>query len=463
VTFNSYEFVAFTGLVVFLYHAAPPRRRLALLLIASYAYYVLAAGAYALVLLATTLLVFAVTRKMHTEDPLRRTRLAVLAIAVVLAALVFFKYTPALVAPFDAPWLDRWGRIAIPLGISYYTFKLISHVVDINRGLAAPMPFASLATYAAFFPQVPSGPIHRARDFVPQIERISGASMSLVRSGVLLAAIGFVKKVVFADRIALAIDPIFADPGAQAPLTVLFASYLFAMQLYLDFSGLTDIAVGIGRTLQIRAPGNFADPFFAPSVQEFWSRWHITLTGWLRDYVFMPLTLALRDWGRFGLAVALSTNMLLIALWHDATLPFVAFGTLHAGYLVCGVLSRDLRRRLFAGAPRIASIRSVLAPVVTFHLVVIAFVFFRCETIAQAFRVLRRVGEIPAAAGAPPAVIIGVMLMGAVATVAAHVFDRRSPALEMAGWWYASCLVLLLVVLYVFAPTESVSFVYVGF
>lgn len=462
--FNSFEFLAFICLVVPLFYMARPRQRLGLLLAASYAYYVLAAGAYALLLLLSSALVFWLARALQRAPENHRRRFVVAGSAVVLAALVLLKYTPELAAGAGSGGLARWGAIAAPLGISYYSFKLISYLIDVRRGrMEATASFPAFATYAAFFPQIPSGPIQRAHDFLPQVETEDGESVSLIRSGVLLATIGFVKKLVFADRIALAIAPVFADPASSPPPAVLLAAYLFTLQLYLDFSGLTDIAIGIGRILQIRAPRNFTDPFFAVSVQEFWSRWHMTLTGWLRDYVFLPLNMALRDWGRLGLSIAVAVNMLLIALWHGATLPFVVFGLLHAAYLVCGLLSRGWRDRLWARSRRLASLRRVGAPLVTFHLVVIAFVFFRAASFSLALTMIERASWAPVQGRMPPLGLLAVLLAGAAATVVSHLLDRRPTDLQVVGWRYAALVIVLLVVLYAFAPAESVSFVYVGF
>jgi len=305
---------------------------------------------------------------------------------LLIGVLAFFKYAPQVahsVAGTRATVLDR---VLLPLGISYYTFKLVSYLIDVYWRKAEPeKEFLAFAAYASFLPQLPFGPIQRAGDFLTQL-RAPSASMA---SGLRLILFGLFQKLVIADRAAQWVDPIFADGGAAFdPVAALLAIYAYAIQLYADFSGISDIAIGLGRLFGIESPANFRSPYFAETLPDFWRRWHMSMTSWINDYVFVPLRMSTRNWGRLGLAISLMTNMLVIGLWHAASAPLLLFGGLHGALMVLSVFTKKLRDAWFKTRPTLRAARAVWGPLLTFHTVALSLVIFRAPNLSTAYRVL---------------------------------------------------------------------------
>ncbi|MFZ5802859.1 MAG: MBOAT family O-acyltransferase [Candidatus Omnitrophota bacterium] len=398
--FVSVEFIVFFGGVFLGFHLAPLAFRKYYLLFVSYVFYAMWSLPYAVLLLAMTGLAYLAARQIEAasneKGKSRRVRGAVL---LFVLTLCFFKYLePCLYALGESiPRLQgvfspAIMRIAVPVGISYYLFKIISYVVDVYWEKApAEKDFAAFAVYVAFFPQILSGPIQRAVSFLPQIKTPLPVSYDTLLSGMRLLLFGFFKKLVIADRLAIFVDGVYGNPASFNSLTLLWACYAYVFQLYADFSGLTDIARGSAKLFGIDSPKNFDLPFFAPNIQQYWRRWHMTLTQWLGDYVFNPLRMALRDHGQTGLALALMINMVLIGIWHGARTTFLAFGIIHGIYLIVSVMTSKGREIFFKKHPALASIRKIGAPLGVFHLVAFAMIFFRAETLEQAWAMIRNI------------------------------------------------------------------------
>ncbi len=281
------------------------------------------------------------------------------------------------------------AALAVPLGISYYTFRLISYIVDVHWGKIQPERSAiRFAAFIAFFPHLVAGPIQRAHEFLPQTYADREGWSPKPWKGSQRILLGFLKKIAVADTLAMLVNYGFAHAGESSAAPSMLAFYLFPLQLYFDFSGLTDIAVGIGLLFGIESPENFNHPFSASNISEFWRRWHISLTEWLRDYVFMPLRMALREWGNSGLVISLTVNMLLIALWHGFRSNYLVFGIIHSAYLTFDVLSLPYRKRYFKSHASAAKIAAILGPVFTYNLVAIANIFFRASSFADGAHLL---------------------------------------------------------------------------
>lgn len=395
--FNSLEFVAFLLLVVCGYHLCPLGWRRAYLVVSSYAFYCTWSVVFAGLLLGVTAIAFVLGKKIGgSSSDAQRHRFLVAGIVALLLPLAAFKYLGAL----DGLLVSLWGESAWaahltamnwlgPVGISYYTLKLLSYLIDIYWQRIEPCDeFAAVAAYAAFFPQILSGPIQRAGDFIGQIEHVTPVRSEMLASGVRLLLFGFFKKLVVADRLAVFVDQVFADPRMFSGPVLVVASYLFTFQLYADFSGLTDIARGSARLLGLSSPENFNAPFYAENIQDFWRRWHMTLTSWLVDYLFTPLRLALRDWRQLGLIVSLTVNMVAIGVWHGARWTYVVFGLLHAAYLIVSLLTSKSRKLMLQRSPLLQKVHSVSGPLITFHLVVVSFVFSRARSVGDAWYIL---------------------------------------------------------------------------
>jgi alginate O-acetyltransferase complex protein AlgI len=368
------------ALPLFLARYAPSRSRLGVLLALCFVYYGLAAGGEATALLVGAILItFGAGRAASaSRSPGRRRALLLAGVASLLAFLALFKYGAVLSSAL------RW---AAPLGVSYFAFKLLSYLLDLywDERPAERNP-AALALYAVFTPQIVSGPIQRAGDFLGQLR--SGVERPPVAAGLRLILFGLFKKLVVADRLALLVDPVYRAPLEATPTAVLFAVYAFAFQLYADFSGLTDIAIGLGRLVGIEAPPNFDAPFLAPNIEEFWRRWHMSLTFWLSDYLFTPLRMSLRAFGAPGLAVAIVINMTAIGVWHGARWTYLFFGVSMGILLAVSALTGRLRRGWERRSPLYSRVAAFAGPVLTFHLMVLGWILFRAPDLRTAGEVL---------------------------------------------------------------------------
>jgi alginate O-acetyltransferase complex protein AlgI len=316
----------------------------------------------------------------RAPDVRRKKQLLGAAVGLDLLTLGVFKYYAFFVQDVDRV-LDGTGlgiplpllTIALPVGISFFTFQAITYVVDTYRGHVDPAPLLDVAVYLSFFSHLVAGPIVRASEFLPQIEKPRDPANVAVGAGLFLIAVGLVKKVAVADYLAReAVDPVFAVPSAHAAPDVIFASYAFAAQIYCDFSGYTDMAIGLALLMGIVFPQNFNRPYRSRSFGEFWRRWHITLSRFLRDYLYIPL--GGNRGSRLATARNLMITMLLGGLWHGAAWGFVLWGGIHGTALVV--------EHQFRG--RETPFPEWLKWFITFHIVVLAWIVFRAPDLAIA-------------------------------------------------------------------------------
>ena len=385
--FTTLKFLAFLALVALLYRLSAARLRAPLLLVASYAYYWSWSGWMALLLFGATTLAYLVALAVEkSQRQNAKHSLAILTVAALVLLLALFKSLPLL-----PPSLK--GSLLVPIGISYYTFKLISYVLDVYWGaFPAERAFIPFAAYTAFFPQIVAGPIQRGESFLPQMHPPRSAKGRDVLLGTQRILLGYFKKFVVADSLGLLVNFVYSHvTSAGTPL--LLGYYAYPLQMYADFSGLTDIAIGSAWLFGIASPENFEAPFFAASPSAYWRRWHITLTTWLTDYVFTPLRMATRSAGDAGLVFSLTVNMVLIGIWHGFQWRFALFGLVHAVYLSIDALSQRARKKFYKKNPVADKLTDWVGPLITFHLVAIAFVFFRGENLATIFYFLGHLGQ----------------------------------------------------------------------
>jgi len=334
--FNTWTFAVFFVVFYFLYRVLPRRGQNAILLVASYIFY----GAWdyrflALLAISTTLDYFCGRAIYRAKDSHQRHLFLVLTVAANLCFLGFFKYCnffaeslTALLSPFGlAPSLPMLN-IVLPVGISFYTFQSMSYTIDIYRGQLKPSTsLFEYATFVAFFPQLVAGPINRAPRLLPQFGRTRVITWEHIRGGSWLIAWGLFKKMVVADNMAPIVNAAFADPSKYQGLDLVLAVNAFAFQIYGDFSGYSDMARGIARLMGFDLMVNFDQPYFAISPLDFWRRWHISLSTWLRDYLYIPLGGNRR--GKVATYKNLMITMLLGGLWHGAAWHFVVWGLYH--------------------------------------------------------------------------------------------------------------------------------------
>jgi alginate O-acetyltransferase complex protein AlgI len=409
VVFPSFEFAFFFPLVLALSWLLMPRPHLwkPFVLAASYVFYAAASPRYALLLAGVTLAnqAGAVLVGRASEE---RTRKRIMAATVVvdLGVLGLFKYYGFFAGEIGA-FLDSLGlgmplpllTLALPIGLSFITFQAISYVVDIKRGLIRPAATLDFALYLSFFPHVVAGPIVRAREFIPQLASPRDPRNVAVGAGVVLIAIGLVKKVALADFLAReVVDPVFGVPEAYAAPDAALAAYAYAAQIYCDFSGYTDIAIGVALLMGFVFPQNFNSPYRALSFRDFWRRWHMTLSRFLRDFLYIPL--GGNRGGRLKTARNLMITMVLGGLWHGAAWGFVLWGTLHGA---CLVIEHQLRGRVRAPA--------WIRWAIVFNIVVLGWILFRAESLELAATFLSRLFEPGPATLFTPAVVGAVVVV----------------------------------------------------
>jgi D-alanyl-lipoteichoic acid acyltransferase DltB (MBOAT superfamily) len=407
--FNSAPFWLFCAAVIGLHWAVPPTWRWAWLLVGSWAFY----GSFGLpvlgVLAGLTAAVYAAAIAMERAEGRRRKALLAAAIGVPLAALVACKYlslfweavTAAAGALLGTP-AGNPVNILVPIGISFYVFKLLSYAIDVyRRHLPAERHAGRFALYVAYFPQILAGPIERAGGFLPQVARPPAWQAGDAAAGMRLVAWGLFKKLVVADRLMFYVGEVFGSPQYKS-FHLVFAACLYYIQIYADFSGYTDISIGLSRMLGHRAPQNFNYPYLARSVGDFWSRWHMTLSSWLRDYLFLPVAYAVerrlpgdRYWGVRVDLVAYTAGVLvtftLAGLWHGAAWTFAAWGALHGGYLVVSRATARVRRRAVraSGLGRRPRLHAAVQTACTFLLVAAAWILFRADSFDHAWTYVR--------------------------------------------------------------------------
>jgi len=334
-----------------------------------------------------------------TKDPKYRRLLLYIGLVQGIGGLVFFKYFNFFIVSFNNAFHSlginvnlQTLTIIIPLGISFFTFRTVSYLIDIDKGKIKPtMDWVVFFNYVSFFPCVLSGPIDKAISFIPQLEKKRVFDYHQATDGMRQILWGLFKKVVVADNCATITNQIFADYQVLRASSLLLGAFLFTIQLYADFSGYSDMAIGISRICGFIVTKNFNFPFFSQNIAEFWRRWHISFTSWLTEYVFTPLSIAFRDYGRLGLILSILINFTLIGIWHGANWTFVLFGFLYGCYFIPLIMSGGMNRgrsvakgKLF---PSSNELRKILG---TFILVVLTNILFRAESVSQAFGYWRR-------------------------------------------------------------------------
>jgi len=395
--FNSLEFIVFLPMAMAIYFALPARYRWVFVLIASYYFYTSWRVAYLYLLLISTVTDYICARRIeHSQNQNIRKRYLYVSCFVNLGLLFFFKYfdfvngffrSSFLYAGFSYPIRDL--ELTLPVGISFYTFQTLGYTIDVYKGRvqAEQNPFR-FALYVSYFPQLVAGPIERARNLLPQLRQQYDFDYIRLRDGLSLVLWGLFKKVVIADRLAEYTHTVFSDPEAYQGAQIWLADFFFAMQLYCDFSGYTDIALGCATIMGIRLMQNFRQPLLARSIHDFWNRWHISLTTWFRDYLY-PLTGGRRSRSRmyWGIVIIFLVN----GLWHGADWTFAAFGLMHGVALVIYYRIREHLPALYdyTGLSRVPRIAAVFEYLLVLTIFVFSCNFFRAASLSDAMVLIR--------------------------------------------------------------------------
>jgi alginate O-acetyltransferase complex protein AlgI len=474
VLFCSQSFLLFFTCVFALYWALPGKRaRVYLLLAASFAFYASWNRLLAGLICLTTVFDYLLARGMEVSaSPRRRRLLLVLSLLVNLGLLVYFKYANFFLRSLEDA-LRASGASAslpvlsviLPVGISFYTFEAINYTVDVyRRRIPAERNLAHFMLFILFFPHLIAGPIVRARDFLPQVARPKRWDWARMHLGAQLFVLGLFKKLAIADRMALFADAVFADPAAYRSTAVWCAVVAWAVQVYCDFSGYTDMALGTAHLLGYKLAPNFNMPYLSVNISEFWRRWHMSLSGWLRDYLFIPLGGS--RGGRWKTYRNLMLTMILGGLWHGASWTFVLWGAAHGGLLV---VHRGFREWC-DGRPRLTDLLrtvpgTVLRTALTLLAVCFTWVFFRAGSLHGAVTMLGRM-VVPATGLRLPMNESGLWPTVAVVALAHCVgaiglprsWCRWTPA-PVQGFAFAAAVSLALLL----APQANKAFIYFQF
>lgn len=380
---TSLSYVVFLLVCVFLYWLLPERCRRGVLLLASIGFYLFAMPGQLPIMLAYLWLVYALGARIARSRKKKARRLLTLGISASVLYLFFYKYLDFTLSIFTG------GRsvfsLVVPMGISYVTFQCIAYLVMVyrkeTRALANPM---LLFLYALFFPKVTAGPIEAPDRFFGEMMKKPRLAWRNMLTASMLIAVGFAKKCAVANLVAPAVNAVFQSPGQADGLSTLIAVILYSAQIYFDFSGYTDIALGSARLFGIQLTENFDHPYAATSVVDFWRRWHISLTGWLRKYVYFPLGGSRVSTARRYLNVMIT--FFVSGLWHGASLTYVVWGLLHG---LCQVLEIQFGK-IFPRKAQPSKVMLVAGRLRTLVLVAVGWVFFRADTLGNAFLVLGR-------------------------------------------------------------------------
>lgn len=396
--FNSIPFFIFLFAVALCYFSIPHRFRIWFLLAASYYFYMCWHWEYIFLILGQTAIHYVCGRNIGaSRRPTHRKAWLTVSVLSALGMLFFFKYynfandsAKALFRAAGVPYLVPHLDFLLPVGISFYTFQAMSYVIDVYRNdCAVERYFGRFALFVSFFPQLVAGPIERAGNLIEQFKEHHRFDIVRFTDGLKLILWGLFKKVVIADRLAVYVDRVYATPDYYSGITLAVATYFFAFQIYCDFSGYSDIAIGSARMLGYNLMQNFRLPYLATSIPDFWQRWHISLSTWFRDYVYFPLggsRVSAARWTRNILIVFLVSG-----LWHGANWTFIAWGGLHGTFYLLGGFFRRAWRNIFPQNERLSAMFKPLKILLTFHLVAFAWIFFRAASLGDAWLIATRI------------------------------------------------------------------------
>lgn len=456
--FNSLQFILFFFAFFLILFAIPPKMRKVWLLLASCYFYMVFKPVYLLILVAVIVIDYAAGIQIENSKTNKR-RWLIVSLTANLGILVFYKYfnflnenISDLLGCFHIenhiPALD----IILPIGLSFHTFQAMSYTIEVYRGnQKAEKNFLNYSLYVLYFPQLVAGPIERPQRLLPQLHNPIYFNYENIIYGLFRIAGGFFKKVVIADRLALFVDPVYDHLGSSNGLSILLATVFFAFEIYCDFSGYTDIAIGVSRMMGINLVENFRNPYLSSSIREFWSRWHISLSGWFRDYVYIPLGGNKTSYARWMLNILIV--FFLSGLWHGASWGFVIWGLLHGSMLII--------ERLFQNRVKLPH---ALKVIIVFICVCFAWIFFRAREVKDGFLAIKSLGEISISDKLPNAfnnielIFVFVLIVGLLLT---ETFIKRASIKKYS--LAISLTILLFFLSYLFGEFNFKQFIYFQF
>lgn len=397
--FNSVLFIGLFTIMYVFYVASYKKLKIrnAILLVFSLYFYYRISGFYVVLLVLMATSDFLIGKQMfNSKKTSARKAMLMLSLLINLGILILFKYTNFFLDLFFGITTGQPSpvilNLIVPIGISYFVFKTLTYIFDIYRGMIEKPEknYLNYLLYVSFFPNILAGPILRAKDLLPQFREKLNLSKAFISGALLLIIIGAFKKVFIADFLAVNfVDRVFDSPEYFSAFEYLMAGYGFLIQLYFDFSGYTDMVIGIAMLLGFTEAANFNKPFLAQNITDFWRRWHITLSTWLRDYLFSPLSVSMRSMGNAGLFLSIIITFIICGFWHGASLTFIAWGTLHGLFMGWDIISR--KRRLKIQKKMNKGLYRVISIIITFNLLMLTFILFKATDIETAWSMIRKI------------------------------------------------------------------------
>ncbi len=380
-------YLVFLTIVAIAYYAIPQAWKTCLLLIASLGFYGINQGFYIFILLFSIIVNYTLIR-LWAAKAAKPWVIAAVLFNVMLLGL--FKYIPAIFGFAHNPNGSLFQRIAIPIGLSFFSFQAIGYMLDLHwSGKKTVATFPQYSLFMSFFPQLLAGPIARGKSFIPQISRAKSFDYSCIVAGLRRILWGLFKKVVIAANLAPYTDVVFQNYREHQGLTIILAAIAYTIQIFMDFSAYSDIAIGSAKVLGYELMENFRIPLFARSVTDFWRRWHISLSSWVRDYLFMPLQYQTRAWGKKGMLMATMLTFLLIGVWHGANWTFVVFGLLQGFAISWEILAVRFREQLWKLLPDWLS--KAVSNLTVFLFITASAILLRSASIGDAFAFISRI------------------------------------------------------------------------
>lgn len=395
--FNSLQYLIFFPIVVGLYFLIPYKHRWAILLAASYYFYMAWKPVYIILIIASTLIDYFTGLMMgRTDDKSKRKKYLILSLISNLSLLFLFKYfnffndsAKTILQYLNIPFYLPQFKLLLPMGISFYTFQTLSYSIDVYKGVIKPEKHLGIfALYVTFFPQLVAGPIERSENLLPQFRENHDFDYKSATDGLKLMAWGLFKKVVIADRVSQVVNLVYNDVHNYTGFPLILATVFFAFQIYCDFSGYSDMAIGSANVMGYRLMENFRRPYLARSISEFWKRWHISLSTWFKDYIYIPLGgNRVVKWRWY---YNLFITFLISGLWHGANWTFVAWGALHGFYHIFAILTSNTRSKIvkIIRLDKLPSLYKLIQISITFILVCFGWIFFRANSLSDAIYVI---------------------------------------------------------------------------
>ncbi|MBT3208201.1 MAG: MBOAT family protein [Bacteroidetes bacterium] len=393
--FNSIHFIFFFPIVIIIYFLIPHRYRWIFLLSASYYFYLCFKLEYGFLIAGSTLSSYTTAILIsNSKNEIRRKAYLFGNLILNLGILFFFKYFNFTISSASLI-LDNFNiahqfptlKWILPIGISFYTFQVVSYTVDVYWETLKPEKHLGIfALYVSFFPQLVAGPIERASRLIPQFRIAQKYDYNRLKSGLLLMLWGFFQKLVIADRLGIMVDEVFNNVEKYEGLPLILASFGFGFQMYCDFAGYTDIAIGAALVMGFKLMKNFDRPFSAKNISEFWRRWHISLSSWANDYIYRPIAINRRSWGHWGVVYSISATFLFLGIWHGAKMAFILFGAFMGLAFYFEILTKNIRKKLSKKIPDV--IYNNLSVVLTFCFFIFTSIFFRGNTTLDVFRII---------------------------------------------------------------------------